>query len=614
MLYDDLIVSTPVSLSPFVESSDGTRLNMASNHMRQSLEILANERPMVITGLENYCRDMSCLSVKAPCEGVVLYVSDKLIVIKMDTPMFDTDMEVIDISRKKYNVLCHPGDKVITGDIICEEMNENGSRKEILNGVNLLTAIGPYYGFNYQDGVVISESCAEKLAHVIYHDITVRVKRNAIMLSLKKDMYDPFLKVGDKISKGDIIAITKQMPVKNISALLAPPENIYSEYTGEITSVEILADDIYPEAKEYYGSVISKLDKNISSLELMTKAILHAYNQYSDEPMTILPDYVRTKIESVSGFRKNRNFFHKRNNCGVMVKYRIKCIEPLSIGDKMANRYGNKGVVTIVVPDEKMLRVNGRVVDIVINIMGLVSRMNLQPHISELWATAILSKIKDMCKVLVIEGKEADALELIKHFYYETDCTEDKSLYKSMDFSIGVRNLIDNMAFMAPPFNSPDIYLMEKLLKEYGVADVQKVYDPSYGGNIMMSAGMMFWQKLHHLSAGKLMARSIGEYSQKNGQPIRGKGDNGQRFGEMEVWAMLEHDSTAALQEILTVKSDDAKARNDVLKNMIYSKEVHMPVKTKTRSSNIFKTSLNAIGLDLIEDGNNNNDTEDGRD
>jgi DNA-directed RNA polymerase beta subunit len=82
----------------------------------------------------------------------------------------------------------------------------------------------------------------------------------------------------------------------------------------------------------------------------------------------------------------------------------------------------------------------------------------------------------------------------------------------------------------------------------------------------------------------------------------------------MEVWAMLEHDSTAALQEILTVKSDDAKARNDVLKNMIYSKEVHMPVKTKTRSSNIFKTSLNAIGLDLIEDGNNNNDTEDGRD
>lgn len=612
MLYDDLIVSTPVSLSPFVESSDGTRLNMASNHMRQSLEILANERPMIITGLEDYYRDMSCLSVKAPCEGVVLYVSDKLIVIKMDIPMFDTDMEVIDISRKKYNVLCHPGDRVITGDIICEEINENGSRKEILNGTNLLTAIGPYYGFNYQDGVVISESCAEKLGHVSYHDMVVNVRKNAILLSLDDKQYKPFLKVGDTVSKGDVIGITKRMPVKNLSVLYEKPKKVYSEYTGTIVGVDIMADTIYEGAKEYYGEVISAIDRNMANLELMQKEILHAYNQYSDEPMTVLPDYVRTKIEAVSGFRKNRKFFAKRSYTGMKVIYRIKCIEPVSIGDKMANRYGNKGVITIVVPDDRMLRVNGRTVDIVINIMGLVSRMNLQPHVSELWASAIVSRVKDMCKLLVIQKKEDDALKLIKHFYYEIDNSSDKSLYKSMDFTIGIRKLIDNLAFVAPPFNGADIYLMEKLLDEYGLSDVQKVYDPSFGGNIMMSTGMMFWQKLHHLSAEKLLARSVGSYSPKTGQPMKRSDNKGQRFGEMEVWALQEHDSETALKEFLTIKSDDLKGKAKAMKDIIYGKEAHMPETSETRSSVLFRKTLNAAGLDIIE-YDDNQDNQDGK-
>lgn len=612
MLYDDLIISVPVSLSPFVESSDGTRLNMASNHMRQSLEILANERPMVITGLEDYYRDMSCLSVKAPCEGVVLYVSDKLIVIKMDIPMFDTDMEVIDISRKKYNVLCHPGDRVITGDIICEEMNENGSRKEILNGANLLTAIGPYYGFNYQDGVVISESCAEKLGHVSYHDMIVNVRKNAVLLSLDDKHYKPFLKVGDTVSKGDVIGITKRMPVKNLSVLYEKPKKVYSEYTGTIVSVDIMADTIYEGAKEYYGEVISAIDRNMANLELMQKEILHAYNQYSEEPMIVLPDYVRTKIEAVSGFRKNRKFFAKRSYTGMKIIYRIKCIDPVSIGDKMANRYGNKGVITIVVPDDRMLRVNGRTVDIVINIMGLVSRMNLQPHVSELWASAIVSRVKDMCKLLVIQKKEDDALKLIKHFYYETDNSSDKSLYKSMDFTIGVRKLIDNLAFVAPPFNGADIYLMEKLLDEYGLSDVQKVYDPSFGGNIMMSTGMMFWQKLHHLSAEKLLARSVGSYSPKTGQPMKRSDNKGQRLGEMEVWALQEHDSEIALKEFLTIKSDDLKGKAKVMKDIIYGKEAHMPETSETRSSVLFRKTLNAAGLDIIED-DDNQDNQDGK-
>ena len=612
MLYDDLIVSTPVSLSPFVESSDGTRLNMAANHMRQSLEILANERPMVITGLEDYYRDMSCLSVKAPCEGVILYVSDKLIVIKMDIPMFDTDMEVIDISRKKYNVLCHPGDRVTMGDIICEEINENGTRKEILNGANLLTAIGPYYGFNYQDGVVISESCAEKLGHVMYHNMYVRVRKNAVLLSLDDKQYKPFLKVGDNISKGDVIGITKRMPVKNLSAIYEKPRMVYANYSGVVTDVDIFADTIYSGAKEYYGEVLNMLDKNLSNLELMQKEILHAYNQYAEEPMTVLPDYVRTKIESISGFRKNRKFFPKRAYTGLVVRYRIKSIEPVSIGDKMANRYGNKGVITIVVPDDRMLRVNGKTVDIVINIMGLVSRMNLQPHVSELWASAILSRVKDMCKLLVIQKKEEDALKLIKYFYYETDNSSDKSLYKSMDFTVGVRTLIDNLAFIAPPFNGADIYLMEKLLDEYGVSDVQKVYDPSFGGNIMMSTGMMFWQKLHHLSADKLLARSVGSYSTKTGQPIKLDENKGQRLGEMEVWALQEHDSEIALKEFLTIKSDDIKGKAKVMKDIIYGKEVHMPETSETRSSLLFRKMLNAAGLDIIEENDSNKDNTNG--
>lgn len=592
----DMIMSVPVSCVPFMEYSDGTRLNMSANQMRQSLDVFSNEMPLVRSGMENYYRDMSSLTIRSSYNGTILFVDNRLIVIKMDSPIVDNYFDVIELNGD-YMLTCTVGEHTKPGDVLARKLAGNGSLKSIVNGVNLLTAITPYYGFNYEDGIVISESCAEKLSHEELKTVRICLKKDELLLSLKNDKYTPLLSKGDRIVKGDVIASVKNASLKNMNNLISQPKRYLSDADGIVDDIRIYINEYPDVSSEFSRSMLAVLRENEKKLAGITSTIIEEYNKVSEDHIESLPSYILRVIESYSTYTSKRPFYNNEREYGVIIEYVIKEKHHFNIGDKLSNRYGNKGVVTLIVPDDKILKVNGVPVDIIINIMGLVGRMNMQSHLLELWASAITMKVRAICKYLVINKRINDALEVIKDFYDCMDNSETKFIAKGIDYSLDIKTLINDLAFYAPPFIGTDIYKMKELLKKYNVPDVVPVYDPSYGGKRNMAAGYIYWEKLKHLSEKKIDARSFGKYDVKTKQPSSHSG--AQRLGEMEVWALLEHDAADVLFEALSIKSDDIASKRKAIFDMINGNPINLPESMNSRVSDLFKTYIRSMGLDI---------------
>lgn len=614
----ECIVSVPVSLSPFCQCSDGTRLGMASNQMRQALDIHNAEAPLVRTGLEEYYEAHSDLNLVAKSDYIILEVTPDFLVVKLDYKEFGiTDIKVIHIGRHNYEVYCIPGQKVKKGDILGRVKNTgNGKYKSILNGTNLLTAINAYYGFNYEDAIVISESCAKKLAH--HERVTEIVSFNArqVLLSLKDDCYEPLLKPGDTVSEGQTIALIKNSDLNNINELISLPIEKVSPCDGVIEKVDVYINHYHDSTRELALYVNEILNQNTISLNTILANICSVYNANSKDEDKIesidkLPRHVVNEISHLSGFHKQQKWKYKNVELDCFIRYTIKKTAEFNIGDKIACRHGNKGTIPLIIPDDEMYQVtvteNGktfkRPVDIIINNMGLVGRMNLQAHISEFACSNIVMKLKEICKCLLKIGKKTEVLELIKDFYNRMDTTDTKYILKSIDFERPIEELVDDLHFVAPPFDSIDIYKLHDMMKRYKVKDIFQVIDPHFDNKpIPMSVGYMFWEKLHHLSAEKIAARSLGGYNKKSMQPLSGKKvRGGQKFGEMEVWALLAHDANDLIKETLGLRSDDITSKQQVLKNLLTMGKAHLS-EGKNRSSEVFLTYLKAIGLNIVND------------
>lgn len=611
----ECIVSAPVSLCPFCQCSDGTRLGMASNQMRQALDIHHSERPLVETGLEEYYENHSDLKLIAKDDYLILAVTSDFIVVKLPYKEFGiTDIKVISTGRHNYELFCIPGQKVKKGDILGQVKRwDSNQYKTILNGTNLLTAINEYYGFNYEDAIVVSETCAKKLAH---HERVIEMisfNQRQVLLSLKENEYKPLLEPGEFVKEGQTIALIKNSDLNNINELISPPIEKLSPCDGEIERVDIYINNYHDSTREMALFLNNISNRNVINLNTLLANICAVYNANSEEKIediSKLPRHVVNEISHLSGFNKIQKWKYKNVPIDVMVRYTIKKKAEFNIGDKIANRHGNKGTIPLIVPDKDMLQIDGRPVDLIINIMGLVGRMNLQAHVSEFACSGIVMRVKQVVKDLVKEGKEKEALDFIKDFYDSSDTTDTKYIYNSIDFTKPIKELIDNLTFIAPPFDSIDIYHLEKLMKKYKVQDKYEVYDPSFGGNITMPVGYMFWEKLHHLSAEKIAARSLGGYNKKSMQPLSGKRvKGGQKFGEMEVWALLAHDADDLLKETLGLRSDDIHGKQVALKNLITMGRAGL-IQSNNRSSEVFKTYLNAIGLNIIDETVDENEDE----
>ena len=645
------IASISASLIPFLEHDDANRALMGSNMMRQSVPLMKPESPIVGTGLENQVASDSRVLLNAETNGLVTYVDSEKIIIKYEKTSdeklvsFDSDEIIYDLIkfRKTNQGTCinlkpivKKGEKVKKGEVLCEGYaTSNG---ELALGRNLKVAFMPWKGYNFEDAIVISEKVVREdfftSIHIDEYSLDVRDTKLG-MEELTSDIpnvsedatsdldENGMIRVGAEVKSGDIL-IGKITPkgesdptpeekllraifgdkagdVKDAS-LKAPPslkgividkklftrtikdkrrrtedkellknlefkydkifddlksklvEKLYSMLSGKTCQgiFNDLGEELIPKGKKYTQKVLNQVD-DFSHLAQANWSIDKKINSLAK---TLLHNY-KIKENDLQGMLRREKFTITVGDelpSGIMklAKVYVAKKRKLKVGDKMAGRHGNKGIVARIVRQEDMPFLDdGTPVDIVLNPLGVPSRMNI--------------------------GQ-----------IYET--------------VLGWAGMNLNKKYSTPIFDGATIDEINALTDEAGVPKFGHtyLYDGGTGERFDQPAtvGVIYMLKLGHMVDDKMHSRSIGPYSLITQQPLGGKAQfGGQRFGEMEVWALEAYGASSTLQEILTIKSDDVIGRAKAYESIVKGEK--MPESNLPESFNVLMHELKGLGLDI---------------
>ncbi|NOY49854.1 MAG: DNA-directed RNA polymerase subunit beta [Chlorobi bacterium] len=644
------IASIAASLIPFLEHDDANRALMGSNMMRQAVPLLNAEPPIVGTGIERYVAKDSRVLLEAEGTGVVEYVDSESISIRYQREeleklvSFDDDLKTYKLTKFKrtnqntsinLRPIVKKGDNVVKGDILCEGYGTKDG--DLALGRNLMVAFMPWKGYNFEDAIVISEKIVKEdiftSVHIEEFSLDVRdTKRGVEELTndipnvsseATKDLDENgLIRIGAEVTEGDIM-IGKITPkgesdptpeekllraifgdkagdVKNAS-LKAPPsmkgvvidKSLFSravkDKKNKSKEKEII-EALEKEYSTYFNDLRSKLidklfaivsnrtsqgvhntygDIVVPTRTKFTQKILQGidYTLVSTDKWTtdkgknmLIRDLINNyniKFKEYTGILNRKSFVATVGDelpKGIvqMAKVYVAKKRKLKVGDKMAGRHGNKGIVARIVREEDMpFLEDGTPVDIVLNPLGVPSRMNL----GQIYET-----------VLGWAGKR-----------------------------LGKR-------FATPIFDGAHVNEINEYLKEAKLPENGStyLYDGGTGERFDQPAtvGFIYMLKLHHMVDDKMHARSIGPYSLITQQPLGGKAQfGGQRFGEMEVWALEAFGASNILQEILTVKSDDVAGRAKAYESIV--KGDSMPTPNIPESFNVLVHELRGLGLEL---------------
>ncbi len=647
------IASIAASCIPFLEHDDANRALMGSNMMRQAVPLLNPEAPIVGTGIEaDVARDSRVL-VMAEGDGVVEYVDAKKIIIRYSRDemeklvSFDDDVKeylLTKFRRTNQNTsinlrpIVRAGDKVTKGQPLCEGYGTQGG--ELALGRNLKVAFMPWKGYNYEDAIVISEKVVKEdyftSVHIEEFTLEVRDTKRGIeeltndipnvSAEATKDLDENgLIRIGAEVNEGDIL-IGKITPkgesdptpeekllraifgdkagdVKNAS-LKAPPsmkgvvigKALFSRAikssknkSKEKEIIEALDEEYNKKFAELKAKLVDKLTVLVSNRTSQgvtnvygevvvptktkfTQKILHSLDYINinaskwttdnakNELIKVLLNNYNIKYKELLGVYNRKKFVASvgdelPNGIVQMAKVYVAKKRKLKVGDKMSGRHGNKGIVAKIVREEDMpFMEDGTPVDIVLNPLGVPSRMNL----GQIYET-----------VLGWAGKE-----------------------------LGLK-------FATPIFDGATDEQINAYMKQAGLPENGSVYlyDGGTGERFDQPAtvGYIYMIKLHHLIDDKMHARSIGPYSLITQQPLGGKAQfGGQRFGEMEVWALEAFGAANILQEILTVKSDDVNGRAKAYEAIV--KGENMPTPGTPESFNVLVHELRGLGLEISFD------------
>ena len=647
------IASIAASLIPFLEHDDANRALMGSNMMRQAVPLLEPEIPIVGTGIEaDVVRDSRVL-MNAEGDGFVEYVDSNEIVIRYTRDeteklvSFDDDVKRYELTkflRTNQNTcvnlrpIVRKGDKVTKGQVLCEGYATKDG--ELALGRNLMVAFMPWKGYNFEDAIVISEKVVKEdiFTSIYIEEFTLEVRDTKrgieeltndipnVSAEATKDLDENgLIRIGAEVKEGDIL-IGKITPkgesdptpeekllraifgdkagdVKNAS-LKAPPamkgvviENkLFSRVIKDRKSrvkekdiVKELDDQMHKEITDLKSKLVDKLMILVSG-----KTSQGVYNNFKEEVVpkktkftqkTLLGiDYSninpnrwtvdKDKNEQIKVLINNYNIKDKElhgrynrlkfqasvgddlpNGIIQMAKVYVARKRKLQVGDKMSGRHGNKGIVAKIVRQEDMpFLEDGTPVDIVLNPLGVPSRMNL----GQIYETVL--------------GWAGHKL---------------------------------GMTFSTPIFDGASYEQVNELMDKAGLPRDGKVYlyDGETGERFHQptTVGYIYMLKLHHMVEDKIHARSIGPYSLITQQPLGGKAQfGGQRFGEMEVWALEAFGASNILQEILTVKSDDVQGRAKTYETIV--KGENMPKSSIPESFNVLVHELRGLGLEITFD------------
>ena len=557
------MVSVATALIPFLENDDANRALMGSNMQRQAVPLLTTDSPIVGTGMEYKAAKDSGIAVVAKNSGVVDKLSANEIVIKTDSGQKDV-YHLIKFQRSNQGTcmnqrpIVNKGERVEAGRIIAD--GASTSNGELSLGKNPLIGFMTWEGYNYEDAVLLSEKLVQEDVYTSVHIEEFEAEARDTKLGPEE--------------------ITRDIPNVGEDALRDLDERGIIRIGAEVRSNDILV-----------GKVTPKGETELTAEERLLRAI------FGEKAREVRDTSLRVP-HGETGIIVDVKIFTRENGDDIgpgvnqLVRVYIAQKRKISVGDKMAGRHGNKGVVSRVLPVEDMpFLENGRPLDIVLNPLGIPSRMNigqvLETHLS-LAAKALGWKISTP----VFDGADEidimDTLEMAND-YVNTDWEEFSEKWKPLLQGDIYDELYENRDHRAE-------WKGVKLSRD-GKVELRDGRTGEPFDN-RVTIGFMHYLKLHHLVDDKIHARSTGPYSLVTQQPLGGKAQfGGQRCGEMEVWALEAYGAAYTLQEILTVKSDDIVGRVKTYEAIV--KGENIPTPGIPESFKVLIKEMQALGLDV---------------
>ncbi|MCX7705915.1 MAG: DNA-directed RNA polymerase subunit beta' [bacterium] len=621
------VVGLSASLIPFLEHNDSNRALMGSNMQRQAVPLLRPERPLVRTGMERKVVVDSGVVLRAKHSGVVEYVDAKTIIVNREKkgifPWEEKDVYHLQTFRRTNQDTCFhqrplvsAGEKVKEGQIISDgpAVSPEG---DLALGRNLLVAFMPWRGYNFEDAIILSERLVKEdtftSIHIEKFEVTAQDTErgpeeitadlpNVSEEELRNLDKNGIIRIGAEVKPGDIL-VGKITPKGE--AELTPEEKllrvIFGEKARDVANTSLIVPPgvygVVINVKTYYPSdripeqqineQLEKIEKELKAKKNTVRKIITdkikdilSYHKISSTRLTSNPeswervvrsidkddirsevkrivDIGKEELERLEREAKNEEIKIRKGSelepnviCKVSVEIATK--KKVAVGDKMSGRHGNKGVISIILPEEDMpFLEDGTPVDIILNPLGVPSRMNigqvLETHLG--WAL------------------------------------------RTLGYSIET-----------PVFESIKEIEIKHKLKEAGLPEEGKtrVYDGQTGEPFLqpVTVGYIYMMKLIHLADEKFHARSVGSYSLITQQPLGGRAQfGGQRFGEMEVWALEGYGASYTLREMLTIKSDDIKGRKKAYESIV--KGVDYQEENLPESFHVLTKELNGLGFDI---------------
>jgi DNA-directed RNA polymerase subunit beta len=532
------VISVATSLIPFLEHDDANRALMGSNMQRQAVPLLRPERPLVGTGLETQVARDSGMVPITKVNGTVTFVDATAIVIRDDEGIEYTHyLQKYQRSNQDTCLNQRPivkqGDQVIAGQVLANGSACEGG--EIALGQNVMIAYMPWEGYNYEDAILVSE-------RLVHDDLYTSVHIEKYEIEARQTKLGPE-------------EITREIP------------NVAEESLRNLDEMGIIRTGAYVESGDILvGKVTPKGESDQPPEEKLLRAIFGEKARDVRDNSLRVPSTERGRVVDVRIYTREQGD-ELPPGANMVVRVYVAQRRKIQVGDKMAGRHGNKGIISRILPREDMPYLpDGTPIDIVLNPLGVPSRMNVGQVFECLmgWASSHLG-----CRVKVIPFDEMHGAEKSKQ--------------------------------------TVQAYL-EEAAKQPGK---DWVYDPKNPGKIQLidgrtgeafdqpvTVGYAHILKLVHLVDDKIHARSTGPYSLVTQQPLGGKAQQGgQRLGEMEVWALEAYGAAYTLQELLTVKSDDMQGRNEALNAIVKGKPIPRP--GTPESFKVLMRELQSLGLDI---------------
>ena len=558
-----MVFSVATALIPFLQNDDANRALMGSNMQRQAVPLLNTEAPVVGTGIEPKAAVDSGVCVVAKHAGVVERSESDKIIIKTDDGAKDTyKLQKFKRSNQSncYNQrpIVFKGDRVEEGEVIAD--GPSTSNGELALGKNPLIGFMTWEGYNYEDAVLLSE----------------RLVQDDVYTSIHMEEYEAEAR-DTKLGPEEI---TRDVPGVGDDALKALDERGIIRIGAEVRAGDILV-----------GKVTPKGETELTAEERLLRAIFgEKAREVRDTSLKVPHGEYGIVVDTKVFTRENGDELSPGVNQSVRIYIAQK--RKISVGDKMAGRHGNKGVVSRVLPVEDMPYLpNGRPLDIVLNPLGVPSRMNIG-QVLEIHLSLAAKALGFNIATPVFDGaKETDIMDTLDlaNDYVNLEWEEFKAKHEEELLPEVLDYLYENRDHRelwkgVPLSRDGKVRLRDGRTGEFFDSPV--------------TIGHMHYLKLHHLVDDKIHARSTGPYSLVTQQPLGGKAQfGGQRFGEMEVWALEAYGAAYTLQEILTVKSDDVIGRVKTYEAII--KGTNIPEPGIPESFKVLLKELQSLGLDV---------------